>query len=72
LLTKEGDKRNIHVNCIAPFAVTLMTATLMPAEVVEMLKPDYVAPFVANLCHESFNDNGGLFEGGVRYIAKNR
>jgi hypothetical protein len=49
-----------------------MTATVMPAEVVEMLKPDYVAPFVAYLCHESCNDNGGLFEVGAGYIAKQR
>jgi hypothetical protein len=49
-----------------------MTATVMPAEVVEMLKPDYVAPFVAYLCHESSNENGGLFEVGAGYIAKHR
>lgn len=49
-----------------------MTATVMPAEVVEALKPDYVAPFVAYLAHESCQDNGGLFEVGAGYIAKQR
>lgn len=71
-MAKEGEKRNIRVNCIAPLAGTRMTATVMPAEVVEMLKPDFVAPFVAYLCHESCNDNGGLFEVGAGYIAKHR
>jgi NAD(P)-dependent dehydrogenase (short-subunit alcohol dehydrogenase family) len=52
-LAKEGEKRNIRTNCIAPLAGTRMTATVMPAEVVEALKPEYVAPFVAYLCHES-------------------
>lgn len=71
-LAKEGEKRNIRTNCIAPLAGTRMTATVMPAEVVEALKPEYVAPFVAFLCHDSCEDNGGLFEVGAGYIARNR
>jgi hypothetical protein len=49
-----------------------MTATVMPAEVLEQLSPAFVAPFVAYLCHESCNDNGGLYEVGAGYIAKQR
>lgn len=71
-LAKEGDKRNIKVNCVAPLAGTRMTATVMPAEVVEALKPDYVAPFVGFLAHESCPDNGGLYEVGAGYIARHR
>lgn len=71
-LAKEGEKRNIRINCIAPLAGTRMTATVMPAEVVEALKPDYVAPFVAFMAHESCEENGGLFEVGAGYIAKQR
>ena len=71
-LAKEGEKRNIRTNCIAPLAGTRMTATVMPAEVVEALKPDYVAPFVAFLAHESCPDNGGLYEVGAGYIARQR
>ena len=71
-LAKEGEKRNIRSNCIAPLAGTRMTATVMPAEVVEALSPDYVAPFVAYLAHDSCNENGGLFEVGAGYIAKQR
>merc|ERR1740117_2470733 len=71
-LAKEGEKRNIRCNCIAPLAGTRMTATVMPAEVVEALKPDYVAPFVAYFAHESCEDNGGLFEVGAGFIAKQR
>lgn len=49
-----------------------MTATVMPAEVVEALSPDYVAPFVAFLAHEKCEENGGLFEVGAGFIAKHR
>jgi NAD(P)-dependent dehydrogenase (short-subunit alcohol dehydrogenase family) len=71
-LAKEGEKRNIRTNCIAPLAGTRMTETVMPKEVTEALKPEYVAPFVAYLCHDSCTDNGALYEVGAGYIAKQR
>lgn len=71
-LAKEGEKRNIKCNCICPLAGTAMTATVMPPDVVEALKPDYVAPFVAYLCHDSCEDSGNMFEVGAGYIAKQR
>lgn len=49
-----------------------MTETVMPKEVVDALKPEYVAPFVAYLVHESCQDNGGLYEVGAGFIAKQR
>ena len=49
-----------------------MTETVMPKEIVELLKPDYIAPLVAFLCHESCPESGGLFEVGACYIAKQR
>lgn len=71
-LAKEGEKRNIKVNCIAPLAGTRMTETVMPKEVVEALKPEYVAPFVAYLSHSDCVDSGALYEVGAGYIAKQR
>lgn len=71
-LAKEGEKRNIRVNCIAPLAGTRMTETVMPKEVVDALKPEYVAPFVAYLVHDSCQDNGALYEVGAGFIAKQR
>jgi 3-hydroxyacyl-CoA dehydrogenase/3a,7a,12a-trihydroxy-5b-cholest-24-enoyl-CoA hydratase len=49
-----------------------MTETVMPKEVCDTLKPEYVAPFVAFLVHESVPDNGALYEVGAGYIAKQR
>jgi hypothetical protein len=51
-------------------AGTRMTETVMPKEVVEVLKPDYVAPLVLYLAHESCPENGALIEVGAGYIAK--
>jgi 3-hydroxyacyl-CoA dehydrogenase/3a,7a,12a-trihydroxy-5b-cholest-24-enoyl-CoA hydratase len=36
------------------------------------LKPEYVAPFVGYLAHDSCEPNGGLFEIGAGWIAKLR
>ncbi|OBT52839.1 hypothetical protein VE04_06526 [Pseudogymnoascus sp. 24MN13] len=43
-LAREGAKYNIYVNTIAPNAGTAMTRTIMPEEMVQAFKPDYIAP----------------------------
>lgn len=71
-LAIEGQKNNIHCNTIAPTAGSRMTKTVMPEDILEALKPDYVAPLVLWLCHESCEENGGLFEVGAGWIGKLR
>ena len=51
-LKLEGQKNNIHVNAIAPVAATRMTENLMPQEIFDRLKPEYVTPGVVFLCSE--------------------
>lgn len=66
-LAIEGKKKNVLVNTIAPIAGSRMTETVLPKELLDALKPEYVSPLVAWLCHESCEETGGLFEvgGGV-------
>ena len=71
-LAHEGKKRNIIVNSIAPIAASRLTETVMPPEVLKNLKPEYVTPLVAYLCHESNTDTGGLYEVGAGWIGKLR
>lgn len=71
-LSIEGRKSNIHCNTIAPNAGSRMTQTVMPEDLVEALKPEYVAPLVLWLCHESCEENGSLFEVGAGWIGKLR
>lgn len=63
-LAKEGANRNIKINVIAPVAGSRMTATVMSEDMINSLKPEYVAPFVAYLCHEDCEETGGIFELG--------
>uniref|UniRef100_A0A8C5KKP0 Hydroxysteroid (17-beta) dehydrogenase 4 n=1 Tax=Jaculus jaculus TaxID=51337 RepID=A0A8C5KKP0_JACJA len=71
-LAIEGRRNNIHCNTIAPNAGSRMTQTVLPEDIVEALKPDYVAPLVLWLCHETCEENGGLFEVGAGWIGKLR
>ena len=67
-LKHEGAKKNIHVNAIAPTSASRMTAPLMPAEVLERLKPEAVTPAVLYLVSEQA-PNGMILEAGGGYVA---
>src|SRR5262249_34792505 len=71
-LSIEGRKRNIHVNTIAPIAGSRLTETVLPKELIDALRPEYVSPLVAWLVHERCEETGGLFEVGGGYFAKLR
>ncbi len=42
-----------------------MTETVMPKEVTEILKPEFIAPFVGLLCHSDCPETGQLYEVGA-------
>jgi 3-hydroxyacyl-CoA dehydrogenase/3a,7a,12a-trihydroxy-5b-cholest-24-enoyl-CoA hydratase len=63
-LSLEGQRKNVLVNTIAPFAASRLTEGLLPPEVFDSLKPEYVSPLVAYLCSEDSDTTGGVFEVG--------
>src|SRR5580698_2564041 len=71
-LAIEGKKRGVLVNTIAPIAGSRMTETILPPDLIAALKPEYVSPLVAWLCHESCEESGSLFEVGGGFIGKLR
>ncbi|CAI8295560.1 MAG: Putative short-chain type dehydrogenase/reductase [Hyphomonas sp. TMED17] len=48
----EGAKNNIKINTVCPIAATRMTEGLMPQQMLDNLKPEYVTPGVINLVKE--------------------
>lgn len=50
-LAREGEKRNIRVNTIAPLAASRMLETVMPPDVLKMVNPSNIVPLVAYLSH---------------------
>jgi NAD(P)-dependent dehydrogenase (short-subunit alcohol dehydrogenase family) len=57
----EGAKNNILINSIAPNAASRMTKNVMPPQLFEKLKPDFIAPLVAYLCSDQCRDSGMIF-----------
>ena len=71
-LAEEGRARNINVNVIAPMAASRLLSTVLPQDVLDLLKPESVTALVAWLCHEQCDQTKGLFEVGAGYIGKLR
>lgn len=73
-LALEGYKYNIYVNTVAPNAGTAMTRTILPEEMVQAFKPDYIAPLVLALCSDKVpkNPTGGLYEVGSGWCGQTR
>jgi NAD(P)-dependent dehydrogenase (short-subunit alcohol dehydrogenase family) len=69
-LGQEGAKYNIRANVIAPVAKSRMTETIMPPEVLDKLKPEFVSPLVAYLASEQCNDNGQIYAVGGGYMSR--
>jgi len=76
-LALEGAKHDIKVNTVAPNAGTAMTRTVMPEEIVQALKPEFVAPMVVLLGSDQCpspksNDAAGLYEVGSGWQTETR
>ena len=63
-LAKEGAARNIKVNSVAPIAMTRMTESNFPKEIMSAFSVENVSPIVMFLAHESCPLTGAIVETG--------
>lgn len=68
----EGSKYNIHSNVIVPVAGSRLTQDILPENLFNQLKPEYIAPVTCFLTHESCEENGGVFESAGGFIGRYR
>jgi NAD(P)-dependent dehydrogenase (short-subunit alcohol dehydrogenase family)/acyl dehydratase/putative sterol carrier protein len=69
-LKLEGEKHGIKVNAVAPIAATRLTEELLPPDLSEKMKPDFVAPLVLLLCSEECRVSGRVYSAGMGYYSR--
>ncbi|MCF8084101.1 MAG: SDR family NAD(P)-dependent oxidoreductase, partial [Deltaproteobacteria bacterium] len=67
-LKLEGEKHDIRVNTIAPVAATRLTQGILPPDLLEKLKPEFVTPLVLFFCSDQCKETGLMMNAGMGYF----
>ena len=69
-LKLEGERHDILANAVAPVAATRLTEDILPPDLMEKLKPEFVSPLVLFLCSDRLKDTGNVYNAGAGYFSR--
>jgi len=64
-LKLEGEKYNIKINTVAPIAATRLTSDILPPDLQEKMRPEFIAPLVLYLCSDQCPVSGSIYNAGM-------
>ncbi|MDZ7699356.1 MAG: SDR family NAD(P)-dependent oxidoreductase [Deltaproteobacteria bacterium] len=67
-LKLEGEKHDIRVNTVAPVAATRLTQDILPPDLLEKLKPEFVTPLVLFFSSDQCDESGFIINAGMGYF----
>ena len=69
-LKLEGQKYDIGINTLAPVAATRLTKDILPPDMLEKMKPEFVTPVVLYFASKNCRETGRIFNAAAGYFSR--